>query len=354
MFFTLQSEHKIGYKKLSEADLGLNDTSHQTHIGLYGQKDMLSFLRNEDSTNAILIYNNYCDILPCDFDRIENPDGSFRSPKIRLGSADENTVVRKIREFASQNPKRTYYLIWFGLDNNELLFWLLDDSSTDYAKIKNFFPTDNTVYDEAEINFTPVINFIESKIDELSIGLQEDLEIIGQTMSISDKYKAFDVEKAQKRFKEIGRKGEELINDYLEKQKQARKIVSFEWVNKSRESGKPFDFIVCPSSSEEKFVDVKSTQFKFEQPLLFSDSEIRFIKTISESKYSVFRVYSLRDELKKFRKCCQCYDYMSNLDIKIETFSNDIQTASAKVRDIKIAIEPTKTAFRQISEDILL
>lgn len=354
MFFTLHSERKIGYKKLSEADLGLGLTSNQTHIGLYGQKNMLSFLKNEDVTNAILIYNDYCDILSCDFDRIENPDGSFRSPKIRLGKSEENTVVRKMREFAKKNPNRNYYLVWFGLDNNELLFWLLDAKSSDYAKIKSFFPSEDAVYDESQIAFAPVIKFIESKIDELSINLQEDLEIISQTVNVSDRYKSYDIEKAQKRYKETGRTGEELVNIYLEKQKQKSKIASFEWMNKSRESGKPFDFIVRPTSSEEQFVDVKSTQFKFELPLLFSDNEIDFIKTLLESKYSVYRVYALRDEFKKFKKCCKCFDYMSALNQKIERFDNEVQTLYARVRGIKIAVEPTENAFKQISADIQL
>jgi hypothetical protein len=354
MFFTLHPERKIGYKKLSEADLGLGETSHQTHIGLYEKKGMLSFLKNEDTTNAILIYNNYCDILPCDFDRIENPDGSFRSPKIRLGAADENTIVRKIREFAAQNPNRNYYLIWFGLDDNVLLFWLLDNASSDYDKIHSFFPSEDTVYDETQINFTSVISFIENKIDELSINLQEDLEIVSQTLNISDRYKSFDIEKAQKRYKETGRSGEELINIYLEKQKSENQISSFEWVNRSRESGKPFDFIVYSTIDDECYVDVKSTQFKFEQPLLFSDNEIDFIKTLPESRYSVYRVYALRDEFKKFRKCCQCFDYMYDLNQKIIIFDNEIQKVSAKLRGIKIAVEPTEKAFKQISADIQL
>ena len=353
MFFTLNSERKIGFKRLSSADLGLNGTSHQTHIGLYEKKNMLSFLKNEDFTNAILIYNDYCDILPCDFNRIENPDGTFRSPKIRLGNADEQTVVRKMREFAEQNPERTYYLVWFGLDSDELLFWLLDNTSADYAKIKSFFPTEDTVYDETEINFPTVISFIEAKIDEVSIGLQEDLEIVSQTLSYSEKYRTVDVEKAQLRFKEIGRTGEELINDYLEKQKAANAISSFEWMNKSRESGNPFDFIIRHASDEENYVDVKSTQFKFEQPLVFSDGEIDFIKKVSEANYSVFRVHSLQTE-KKFRKCLQCREYMYALNNKIKLFKSDVESVSAKVRGIKIAVPPNERIFRQISDDIWL
>lgn len=43
-FFKLNPEKRIGYKKLSAADLGLSSTSHQTHIGLFD--NMLTFLPN--------------------------------------------------------------------------------------------------------------------------------------------------------------------------------------------------------------------------------------------------------------------------------------------------------------------
>lgn len=355
MFFTLHSEHKIGYKKLSDADLGLTEgSSHQTHIGLYERKNMLSFLRNEDTTAAILIYNDYFDVLKCNFERIQNPDGTYRSPKISLGEKDENTVVRKIREFAKLNPNRDYYLIWFALENNELLFWLIDNSSSDYAKLKDFFPTENTVYDTSEIMFIPLIKIIESKIDELSIGLQEDLEIVSQTSIKSEKYRTIDIEKAQERFKITGRTGEELINEYLEMQKNENLISAFEWVNKSRESGKPFDFVVNSTVGEEKYIDVKTTQFKFEQPLMFSDGEIDFINTIDEKKYSVYRVFSLREDTNKFRKCFECFNYMQNLESKIFNFKKEIQSASSNVCGIKIAVPPTSLVFKKISADIIL
>lgn len=354
MFFTLHSEHKIGYKKLSEADLGLSPDSHQTHIGLYERKNMLSFLKNEDTTNAILIYNDYCDVLKCNFERIRNPDGTFRSPKISLGDKEENTVVRKIREFAKRNPNRKYYLVWFALESDEILFWLIDDTSADYVKVNSFFPSEDTVYDENQIQFAPVIKFIESKIDELSVSLQADLEIASQVSNVSEKYKAIDIEKAQKRFKKIGRTGEELINEYLEMQKNENLISAFDWVNKSRESGKPFDFVINSATNEEKYIDVKTTQFKFEQPLMFSDGEIDFINAIDESRYSVYRVFSLHEDAHKFRKCFKCFNYMKNLESKISNFKTDIQSASSNVRGIKIAVPPTSLVFKQISPDILL
>lgn len=82
-FFEPHKEHKIGYKKLSPADLGLGN-SHQTHIGLY--EGILDFLPNSDVDKmALLIYKDNCILAECFFDRIENPDGTFRSPKIKMG-----------------------------------------------------------------------------------------------------------------------------------------------------------------------------------------------------------------------------------------------------------------------------
>lgn len=43
-FFFFNIEKRIGFKKLSSADLGTSGISNQTHIGLYN--DVLQFLSN--------------------------------------------------------------------------------------------------------------------------------------------------------------------------------------------------------------------------------------------------------------------------------------------------------------------
>lgn len=78
IFYFFGIEKRIGIKKLSKADLGISDTSNQTHIGLYN--DVLQFLDDNAITTAMLVYGDYCKMLDCYFDRIENPDGTFRSP----------------------------------------------------------------------------------------------------------------------------------------------------------------------------------------------------------------------------------------------------------------------------------
>ena len=58
-----------------------------------------------------------------------------------------------------------------------------------------------------------------NKINRSSVGIQKEIEIISQTGIQSKKYKTFDLEKAKRNFALVGKRGEELVNEYLEQQK---------------------------------------------------------------------------------------------------------------------------------------
>lgn len=127
----------IGIKKLSSADLGLSKSSHQTHIGLFEQTFIslddiklidLCYLITEQETIKLL----------CLLDYIENPDGTFRSPKIRKGAKEElffegqqlNSVVREIRKIVKDaKEEKSWYLLWFVTDNQHLAFALIEFGS---------------------------------------------------------------------------------------------------------------------------------------------------------------------------------------------------------------------------------
>jgi len=124
----------IGIKKLSSADLGRSDKSHQTHIGLFENTliciDNLHlidfcYLVNEKETKKLL----------CLLDYIENPDGTYRSPKIRKGGNEEltfegqnlNSVVREIRKVVGKSGgDKDWYLLWFATNNQHLVFVLIE------------------------------------------------------------------------------------------------------------------------------------------------------------------------------------------------------------------------------------
>jgi len=347
MFFNLHEEHKIGFKKLSQADLGANETSHQTHIGLY--ENILDFLPNKGDCvqTAMLIYDEYCDIVSCRFNRILTPQGTYRSPKIKSGFDEDDSLVKKIREFASNAPDKDWYLVWFGLQSEELVFWLLDETSEDYRNISRVFHQVNKVYDIKDEK--GLLNLIEQRINNVSIELQKDLEIVSQVGGSKRQYKPFDMDAAAKTFRDTGIKGEAMVAEYLEKQVHLKHIKSYEWMNKNHETGLPYDFYI----DERIFMDVKATQYDFEQQIIFSTQELKFISTKKDWQYAVYRVYDIAKEKAKLKVCSKCIKYVNDLRGRIQTFDQDMSKVQAEVRSLKVAVLP-KPMFATIGSELSL
>lgn len=334
-FFGNNPENRIGFKKLSLADLGLS-TSNQTHIGLLG--NVFTFLGDEDVVKqAMLIYDDYCDILTCTFDRIENPDGTFRSPKIRTGSNRNDSVVGKIRDFARFSPTSNWYLVWIGLESEELVFWLIREGSEDFAFVNQFFTKSHQVLTENDAQFQNALSILMKKVNLVSDNIQGELEIASQLESKRNAFKEFDLKKAQEKFEKIGKMGEELIAQYLDKQKSEGNISDYVWVNQSRETGLPYDFLI----NNNLYVDVKSTDLSFNQEIYFSSAEIDFASDIKKpEKYAVFRVYDLKTELQKLRICEECSRYMLSIQKSIAQFRSQIEREKSKCGVMKMGVKP--------------
>ena len=340
MFFFFDIEKRIGLKKLSNADLGLGETSRQTHIGLYG--DVLKFLGDNVVTTGMLIYGNYCKMLDCFFDRIENPDGTFRSPKIRMGQSDTDSIVSKIRDFASENPNEDWYLLWAGLDNKDLVFWLIGKDSEDYKIIKGLVDAKVRIITDEDKVYSQLRNIMVDKINRTSLSIQKDIEIISQVGGFNRNYKPFDIEKAKKQFAIVGKRGEELINEYLIKEQAAKRIESFDWKNKSRESGLPFDFIIKSSESQTQYVDVKSTRFDFTQRIVFSHQEVSFVHQINnDAQYFVYRVFDISENNAGLRICNQCLPYMTVVDSDVNSFKHKMEANKTSIMGLSLAVSPT-------------
>ena len=353
MFFEVHSEKKIGFKKLSPNDLGLKESGHQTHIGLY--QHVLDFLPdNHVEKAAILIYDDYCEILNCDYGKINRSTGKMEAPNIKSGARNEHTIVNQIREFASLKPTCEWYLVWFGLQSEELVFWLISSDSEDFQHASNIFPTQNKVYDENSASFSLAIDFLEKKVNGVSIKLQEEIEVASQTGKQIKKYKKQDIEKANKLFKQIGYSGEQIIAHYLEKQKLAHTISNYRWMNANTESGMPFDFIINEGLEEENFIDVKSTRFDFNQYLYYSDEEIGFVHGLKEDKkYSVYRVFDMDNAKKKLRVCTNCMSYVSSVNADIADLSSKMEKVQTILQSIKIGVRPND-CFVNIQPQIIL
>jgi len=136
MFFKLHHEKKIGYKSLTDSDLGRSN-SHQTHIGLFD--DILTFLPNSiEISDAMVIYNDSIELLTANFDRIERANGQFNSPKIKTGGRNTVSVVSFIRDKAREFSVDTqWFLFWFGLESNQPVFFIFNDKSNAFTNISD-------------------------------------------------------------------------------------------------------------------------------------------------------------------------------------------------------------------------
>jgi hypothetical protein len=351
-FFEINRQSKIGYKKLSEADLGTSTSSNQTHIGLFD--DTLEFVSEAHKTaSAKLIYQNTAKELVCLLDFIENPDGSFRSPKIRKGDNNElevegvrtNSIVREIREIVrATNPNENWYLLWFGLQNTELVFHLFRQNSKEYNDILALIPNfeNRGRIENTDNNFIPVLKYLEITTDNSSTEFLQELELIAQTDEIPIKIikpRFFDIEKAKLNYALTGRKGEELIAQYLDKLKTENKIIDFNWMNQSRESSFPYDFEINNLNGSNIFTDVKTTSYTFEQGMVFSKSELSFIN--QNSNYHVYRVFDLKEENPALRICENISTLSNPLITNISTFESEILIHETKLNSLKLAIAPT-------------
>lgn len=348
MFFFFDIEKRIGLKKLTNADLGASMTSNQTHIGL--NNDVLRFLGNNVVTEAMLVYDNYCQILNCFFDRIENPDGSFRSPKIRSGLKNEDSIVSKIREFALTNRSVDWYLLWSGLENKDLVFCLINSTSSDATILKSLVGPKARTISVDDRAYATLKNIMINRINLSSIDMQKDIEIISQTGVPSKKYKPFDLEKAKRNIAKIGKKGEELVNDYLERLKSLNEIETFEWLNKSRESGLPYDFIL----NQEHYIDVKSTRFDFSQNIVFSNQEVGFINQLeSNFTYFVYRVFDITETNANLKICTQCMPYIQKINTDVQTFNDSIAQNKTTLLGLNVAVSPAD-CFKIIQNTIII
>lgn len=348
MFFFFDIEKRIGLKKLSNADLGTSDTSRQTHIGLYNE--VLQFLGDNVVTTAMLVYGDYCQMLDCYFDRIENPDGTYRSPKIRIGKKNEDSVVSKIREFALADASADWFLVWSGLENKDLVFWLINSKSNDFNVIKDLVGSKTHIITDEDKTYTSLKNIMVNKINQSSVDIQKEIEIISQTGVQSKKYKPFDLEKAKRNMSLVGKRGEELVNEYLEQLKNLHKVESFEWMNKSRESGLPYDFIL----NQKEYIDVKSTRFDFTQNIVFSNQEVGFVsQQKSDFDYSVYRVFNITEANANLKICTQCMPYMEQLNKNVQTFNKAIIQSKTRLLGLNVAVSPTD-CFGNIQDTIRL
>jgi hypothetical protein len=344
VFFELHDERKIGYKILSAADLGIG-TSHQTHIGL--SEYLLTFLSDRDvkAEDSVLIYEGLFTFLDANFDRILNPNGTYRSPKIRTGERQMVSIVSTIRETTRQDSSNSrWYLLWFGLTNEKLVFFLVKENSADYNYIINAGLDLNkkrmgVIHDG--YMFRSLVQYIETRINTNATDVLKELEIKTQIelLKPDKRFRKYDIERANAVFKETGRKGEFLVAKFLERKVNSGEIMSFTWHNEKQESALPYDFTIQDNGCNLSQLDVKTTGYDFAQKMIFSNQEIEYI-TVTDNGYLIYRVYKTAEDEYKLRICDDCKTLSIQLNHLTITYKDGLNRLQAELQNAKIAIPP--------------
>ena len=352
MFYNLHRNAVIGYKKLSAADLGIS-RGHTSHIGLY--EDTLSFIDGyyQNMVSAQLIYDNHIQEVISYLEPITNEDGSIRSPRIRIGDENQlsslqlNSVAREIRKITASDIAIDWYVLWFGLESEELVFLLLKENSSDYKQITSLIGNLNKgMITQGSLKFNRVITFLNTKINNLNFTYFEELELLSQvndgTLTARKKPRRYDIEKAQKIFQEIGRKGEEIVNEHLNRLVYSREIKSFQWMNQNNESGLPFDFEIQKNDGNLFYSDSKATSYRFEQKMIFSSQELQFIN--QNRNYMIHRVFNI-NETPQLRVCQNIADITDKFVSNYDKFDSDLQEENLYVNSVKISVPPTNRSL---------
>ena len=351
MALELHSEQRIGYKHLFDADLGRSDASRQTHIGL--SQSVFTYLPDKcEQDDCMLLYENSIEHLPFYFDRILRQNGNYDSPKIRIGNEDENTIARKIRKIATtQQATTNWYLIWFGLKDGRPVFILLNEQSPIYADIttsKISFPNRASVLTAKSPRFVSFLQLLKKHAADIGIDpteelqIAEELEIVVQTSdTVPEKLRAFDVNKARENCSKIGAAGESLICKYFEDCKARGELLDYTWANRENESGLPYDFKLVTTTGETVYLDVKTTNYRFKQKMIFSSQEIEFA-TSREHKndsYHVYRVYKNDAGEMCLKICTNIQALFMYIRAHTQTYAPAINVV-AKIETIKFSVLP--------------
>ena len=360
MFNNLHRNSIIGYKKLSQADLGINPNGNQTHIGLYAST--LQFITNfYQEASAQIIYENSIYESISLINPIHNPNGSIRSPKMRLGNKNElesiglNSTAHIIRDITNTDTQSNWFILWFGLESEELIFLLFKEDSYDYNHlILELGNLNKGEISPNDVNFSNILNFINSKVNLFSLSYLEELELLSQSFEsqvLSRKRpRRYDIQKAQQIFQKIGRQGEELVNEYLSKQLHFGYIQKFNWVNQSNESGFPFDFEITNNNGSIIYSDAKSTSYRFQQKIFFSSQELRFIQ--ENNNYLIHRVFDI-NRLPKLKICNNTSILSHNFIPHLNSFQDNINQQGLDVNGMKVSVSPTHPSLN-FSHEIIL
>ncbi|WP_319758429.1 DUF3883 domain-containing protein [uncultured Sphaerochaeta sp.] len=353
-FFRIHHEKKLGFKRITPTELGANPKSNQTHIGLYD--DILTFLPNQaEIDNAIFIHRDRFEFLGVYFDRIENQNGTYRSPKIRVGSQHSISVVSVIRDIASsENRDCDWFLVWFGLENEQIVFLLCrqdDEVFTNLKRIGLHFTNKGGRLSEENHEFRAIIEYVIGIVNrngESAIidTVADTLHNFSKSSREQPRIKGFDLVKAEEVLALIGRQGEIFVDHYLSLQQSHNYISNYIWQNRDKESGQPYDFRIESCEGNSIYLDVKSTRSEFDRKILFSNNEIEFAADWIpryHHRYQIYRIFNMEEKTADLRICHNPNRVLLDIHSMVSKIfiENHFAYKGVSIEGVKIGLLPT-------------
>lgn len=199
---TLYKEYAIGVKMLSDAELNRESSpSGQTHIGL--SEKVLTYLPNTPiQQEGILVVNQSCSFVECAFSKINDN----RSTKVDSLTANPvKSVVKQIRNIAS-NADIRWFLVWFALENQTPVFWLLNDKSEDYEELSGILEKSQnlSVYTASKKEYFVLLSKVRS-IKKLQSAIESKYNVSQENrlIAVSSEHRTF-VHLCMDYFRQIG------------------------------------------------------------------------------------------------------------------------------------------------------
>lgn len=332
---------RIAVKRLTDADLG-QSISNQTHIGL--TETLFDYLPiHAQVENALFCYQGKASQCKMLFDMIASKNGKLRSPKIRLGEADEDTITKRIRETVKLYNKKDahWYLLWFVTESEQPFFFLFNEHDEIYELFQRFYLSNaiqtHCIITDNDSHFREIFLFLKNSL--LAPAFPVNLKA-NQIPTLDTSYKEsgnFDLANLLRIQAEIGRKGESLVNCYLRSLKEKGNILDFSWENINGESGNPFDFVIIEKDGSVTYLDVKSTTQGWNQDMFLSKQELQFASA-NNSHYKVYRVFELKDNSAKLIISSSSLKNIIPLSKFITQNDNEIKQFNASLNDVSIGL----------------
>lgn len=343
MTFVIHPNSRLGYKILSDADLGRGTSTHQTHIGMFGDTLECFIDQPHNNLRSIVISKYGASNLPCPFDYIRNPDGSYRSPKVRSGDQHDLSAVREIRRVAFLEPSsRHWKLFWFVLTDQTIVFCVTESSSEVVTRIKEIAPE---IGERGSISpDSPRMRELLDYFESIQQGWDTDSPSRLESNIYEDDLSGLEgidpvlLAEAQQSWLETGRLGEECIFGFLTSRVEEGEIRNLVWNNAERESFLPYDFSFSTLDGETVFVDAKSTSGGFGRPIYLSLGEIRFI--VEHPNYHIYRVYELSESQFILRTCSELQETATLALSETEKLGEALFGSSISLAQMKLAVDP--------------